>query len=182
MVEEASYISLHSPSRPEDIPTAQPIWQALRERRRIHRLRLANPASLRLIAAYASANRALKHASATHKLQVKEHRRQRTLSAVSEISLALMPNPRLSYHRLKVLAPWDPQPLICLKHPSGRVLTPEEGLHMLQDFGHTVFARDSDLPAASFPLPPLNSSSLAKQIRSIQPHKAVPEGSAPSSV
>ena len=53
---------------------------------------------------------------------------------------------------------------------------------MLQDFGHTVFARDSDLPAASFPLPPLNSSSLAKQIGSIQPHKAVPEGSAPSSV
>ena len=59
MVEEASRISLHSPSRPEDIPTAQPIWQALRERRRIHRLRLANPASLRLIAAYASANGAL---------------------------------------------------------------------------------------------------------------------------
>ena len=29
---------------------------------------------------------------------------------------------------------------------------------MLQVFGHTVFARDSDLPAASFPLPPLNSS------------------------
>ena len=142
MVEEASRISLHSPSRPEDTPTAQPIWQALRERRRIHRLRLANPASLRLIAAYASANRALKHASAIHKLQVKEHRRQRTFSAVSEISLALKPNPRLSYHRLKVLAPWDPQPLICLKHPSGRVLTPEEGLQMLQGFGHTVFARD----------------------------------------
>ena len=130
MVEEASRISLHSPSRPEDIPTAQSIWQALRERRRIQRLRLANPASLRLIAAYASANRALKHASATHKLQVKEHRRQRTLSAVSEISLALMPNPRLSYHRLKVLAPWHPQLPICLTHPSGRVLIPEQGLHM----------------------------------------------------
>ena len=49
MVEEASRISLHSPSRSEDIPTAQPIWQALRERRRIHRLRLANPTSLRLM-------------------------------------------------------------------------------------------------------------------------------------
>ena len=72
MVEEASRISLHSLSRPEDTPTVQPIWQALRERRRIHRLRLANPASLRLIAVYASANRAWKHASAIPKLQVKE--------------------------------------------------------------------------------------------------------------
>ena len=167
MVEEASRISLHSPSRPEDIPTAQPIWQALRERRRIH----AN-----------SAHRALKHTSAIHRRQVKEHRRQRTLSAISEISRAVKPNPRHSYHRLKVLAPWDPQPPICLKHSSGRVLTSEEGLRMLQDFGHTVFERDSDLPATPFPLPPLNSSSLAKQIGSIQPHKAVPAGSAPSCV
>ena len=32
LVEEASRISLHSPSCPEDIPTAQPIWQALQFR------------------------------------------------------------------------------------------------------------------------------------------------------
>ena len=94
MVEEASRISLHSPSRSEDIPTAQPIWQALRERRRIHRLRLANRTSLRFMAASASAHRALRHTSAIHRRQVKEHRKQLTLSAITEISRALKPNPR----------------------------------------------------------------------------------------
>ena len=120
------------------------------------------------LCAYASAHRALKHTSAIHRRQVKEHRKQCTLSAITEISRALKPNPRLSYHRLKILAPWDPQPPICLKHSSGHVLTSEEGLHMLQEFGHTVFARDSDLPETASSLPPLNSSSLAKQTASIR--------------
>ena len=92
--------------RGSNIAPTQPIWQALRERRRIYRLRLANPTSIRLIAACASAHCTLKQVSSVaHKKQVREHKKLRTASAIQEVSRALRPNPRLSYDRLKTLAP-----------------------------------------------------------------------------
>ena len=164
VVEEASRIRLRQPTSSYDAPSAQPIWQALRERSRIHRLRLANPTSIRLIATYASAHRTLKQVSAAHKRQVREHKKSRIASAIREVSCSLTPSPRLSYQRLKTLAAWDPQPPICLR-------------------GRTSGATSCFCQTrTSVPLPPLNPTSPAKHIASIEPHKAVPEGSAPSSM
>ena len=57
---------------------------------------------------------------------------------------------------------------------------PAEELEVLGEFAVSTFSVHAPLPETTGSLPHLDPQLLAKHIRSIKPHKAVPKGSAPA--
>ena len=125
----------------------------------------------------------LEEAAKTHADQVKKKAKARTHQTLREISDKVRQDPHAAYRSLKHVAPWCPEPKVCLRSSSGRILTESEGLAELKRHSLSIFSSHPSLPEGmGISLPQLDRKSLSKGIASIKPEKAAPQGSAPASM
>ena len=86
----------------------------------------------------------------------------------------------MAYSTLKQLRPWQPPARAQLKNLQGNLMSPAEEVEELKSFASSTFGAHPPSEDRRTPLPRLEPELLAKHIRSIKPHKAVPQGSAPA--
>ena len=105
-----------------------------------------------------------------HRQQVRQRQKERAakFEAIAEGAS------HVAYSTLKQLRPWQPQQRAQLKNRDGKLMGPVEELEVLGEYAVSTFGAHEPLPERTGPLPHLDPQLLAKHIRSIKPHKAVP--------
>ena len=149
-------------------PDAQGMWRLVRELR-------ATP----------SPDQALRDELATaqhrHKQLVKQRQKERAQQFLKEVDEAIAEGSSyVAYSTLKQLRPWQPPRRAQLKNKDGTLMSSADELHALRDFAKDTFGVHEALPERTQPVPPMAPDLLAKHIKSIKPHKAVPKDSAPA--
>ena len=116
-----------------------------------------------------------------HRQQVRQRQKERAAKFLEGVDEAIAEgSSHVAYSMPKQLRPWQPQQRAQLKNRDGRLMGPAEELEVLGEFAVSTFGAHAPLPERTGSLPRLDPQLLAKHIRSIKPHKAVPKGSAPA--
>ena len=116
-----------------------------------------------------------------HRQQVRQRQKERAAKFLARVDEAIVEGAsHVAYSTLKQLRPWQPQQRAQLKNRDGKLMGPVEELEVLGEYAVSTFGAHEPLPERTGPLPHLDPQLLAKHIRSIKPHKAVPKGSAPA--
>ncbi|CAE7172856.1 RXLR78 [Symbiodinium pilosum] len=116
-----------------------------------------------------------------HRQQVRQRQKERAAKFLEGVDEAIAEgSSHVAYSTLKQLRPWQPQQRAQLKNRDGRLMGVAEELEVLGEFASSIFGAHAPLPDRTGSLPHLDPQLLAKHIRSIKPHKAVPKGSAPA--
>ena len=149
-------------------PDAQGMWRLVRELR-------ATPSPDQVLQDELAA------AQHRHKQLVKQRQKERAQRFLREVDEAIAEGSSyVAYSTLKQLRPWQPPRRAQLKNKDGTLMNSADELCALREFAKDTFGVHEALPERTQRVPPIAPDLLAKHIRSIKPHKAVPKDSAPA--